>query len=179
MFIISARLAVKCPPIAAPKYGRMFGAKCHGSYQAKCFFECNTGYLHYGPRYRECLSNRKWSGEDVRCDGKVKRHFIKRAAVKLYLCSTERIENKLRCFEQRSVKWNVSTIRTSCKGASWSWPRTHSGAYIRGKSTQGKWYFEKLHASITWQRIELIEDTTKSSEKIQTFLFDCNTAEQL
>ena len=70
-FTLVHSLAVKCPPIAAPKNGHMTGDTCHGSYQAKCFFKCNHGYLRYGPPYRECLSNKQWSGQEVRCDGKI------------------------------------------------------------------------------------------------------------
>ena len=63
--------AVKCPPLSSPKNGQMSGANCHGSYQAKCFFDCATGYLRYGPPFRECLANKQWSGQQVRCDGKI------------------------------------------------------------------------------------------------------------
>lgn len=64
-------LAVKCDPIVAPKDGTMFGPNCHGHYQATCFFNCNTGFLRYGPPNRSCLKNGKWSGTPVRCDGKI------------------------------------------------------------------------------------------------------------
>ena len=67
-------LAVKCRAIFAPKDGTKTGDNCHQHYKATCFFNCNPGFLRYGPPNRSCLKDGKWSGGPVRCDGKITKH---------------------------------------------------------------------------------------------------------
>lgn len=64
--------AVKCPSITFILNGQVTQENLDGikdDFDSEIAFSCDDGYRLVGPEKRRCLSNRLWSGTDVRCEG--------------------------------------------------------------------------------------------------------------
>ncbi|KAL5012580.1 hypothetical protein ScPMuIL_011131 [Solemya velum] len=63
--------AVKCPSITFILNGQVTQENLDGikdDFDSEIAFSCDDGYRLVGPEKRRCLSNRLWSGTDVRCE---------------------------------------------------------------------------------------------------------------
>lgn len=65
--------AVQCPPPENPRHGKAIYTSC--SYNSVVSYECKYGYTLVGETTRRCGADKKWSGAQPQCKGKIVAFF--------------------------------------------------------------------------------------------------------
>ena len=68
----SSVLAKDCGNLSAPLNGSVIGNKT--TYPNELGYKCDSGFDLHGSATRKCEADGKWSGEEAKCQGKVKLH---------------------------------------------------------------------------------------------------------
>ncbi|KAL3870566.1 hypothetical protein ACJMK2_038617 [Sinanodonta woodiana] len=64
-------ITISCPPPKQILNGRLIQEAydgLHNIYQSTIRYECDKGYRIVGPQFRKCQSDRKWSGNETKCE---------------------------------------------------------------------------------------------------------------
>lgn len=69
MLLVHAVTVKTCPPLPQLRHGTVSCTKNDFSYETKCHFMCDAGYVLVGSKTRTCFAIAHWDGIEPTCRG--------------------------------------------------------------------------------------------------------------